>query len=106
MCYLTLAFDTTDHTILFERLDNVVKAKETTLSCLRPYLTNCYQFVDVNDNLSSHGKIQFAVLQGFFLGPLFFFLYMLPLSDIIHTVNMVLAFTVTLLKHSCMFQLG
>ncbi|KAF4085663.1 hypothetical protein AMELA_G00097960 [Ameiurus melas] len=72
---LSAAFDTIDHTILLDRLEDVVGIKTD--------LTDRYQFVDVNVHFSMHTEVTFGVPQGSVLGPLLFTLYMLPLGQII-----------------------
>ncbi|KAF7688167.1 hypothetical protein HF521_014173 [Silurus meridionalis] len=61
---LSAAFDTIDHTILLARLENVVGIKGTALSWLRSYLTDRYQFVDVNGEFSTLYEVKFASLDG------------------------------------------
>lgn len=64
------AFDTTSHTIVLDRLENLGFKGE---SRPRAYLIDHYQFVDVNvDSHSSHIKVMFGVPNGSVLDQLFF----------------------------------
>ncbi|XP_076844395.1 uncharacterized protein LOC143489331 [Brachyhypopomus gauderio] len=86
---LSAAFDTIDHRILLERLERWVGVSGTALSWFHSYLTNCYQFVELNNIPSKRTKVKYEVPQGSILGPLLFTLYMLPLGTVInkHGVN-------------------
>ena len=71
---LTKAFDTVNHRILLEKLRHLgVRGIPNKL--LESYLTNRYQYVQINDNKSSLRSINCGVPQGSVLGPLLFILY-------------------------------
>ncbi len=70
---LSAAFDTIDHNILLNRLENFVGISGSALEWFKRYLSDRHQFVAVNEE----------VPQCSVLGPLLFTLYMLPLGNII-----------------------
>lgn len=79
---LTAAFDTIDHTILIDRLENSVCIRGTVLKWLNSFLTNRSFSVKMGDHYSSKAHLFCGVPQGSILAPLLFSLYLLPLGTI------------------------
>ena len=80
---LSAAFDTTDHCLLHDKLQNMYGISGTALSWFSSYLTNRTQSVIVNDHISQVSSISYDVPQGSVLGPILFILYAKPFSDLI-----------------------
>uniref|UniRef100_A0A3P9CE79 Reverse transcriptase domain-containing protein n=1 Tax=Maylandia zebra TaxID=106582 RepID=A0A3P9CE79_9CICH len=80
---LTSAFDTIDHTILINRLRDVVGVSGLALKWFQSYLSNRSFSVFANQFMSHSKDLTCGVRQGSVLGPILFLLYMLPLGLII-----------------------
>ncbi len=49
---LSAAFDTIDHNILLNRLENFVGISGNALAWLKSYVSDCHQFVAVNEEVA------------------------------------------------------
>ena len=68
---LSAAFDTLDHLILFDWLENLVGIGGQALSWFRSYLSDQYQFVNFNNFKSHQARVRYGVPQGSVFGPLY-----------------------------------
>ena len=80
---LSKAFDTLDHQILLNKLENS-GIRGTPLSLFESYLSNRHQFTCVDGENSDLEKVKFGVPQGSVLGPLLFLLYVSDMLNCYH----------------------
>ena len=76
LLYLSAAFDTIDHGIMWSRLE---RPKEKHLAWFDSYLPTRFQCISVEEALSEVLCLLFGMQQGLILGPLLFIIYTLPL---------------------------
>ena len=76
------AFDTIDHNILLDKLQ-YYGLDDTALKLFRSYLTNRYQYVQIENAKSQLLEINTGVPQGSILGPLLFIIYINDISQYI-----------------------
>ena len=79
---LSLAFDTVDHFLLLQRLEDHFGIKETALEWIRSYLTSRTQKVSVGNSRSPPVTLTFVMPQWSILGPILFTLYTCSLGPI------------------------
>ena len=82
MLDLSAAFDTIDHNILLRRLESRFGIKGVALQWIKSYLSQRKQSVKFGNTISDPIELFFGVPKGSVLGPLFFSLYISPMSDI------------------------
>ena len=78
---LSKAFDTVDHSILFDKLEHY-GIRGLSLKWVKSYFSTRLQFVGYNGHVSSRTNISGGVPQGSILGPLFFLLYINDINNV------------------------
>ena len=91
------AFDTIDHRILLEKLQNMNFVKNIKIIC--SYLIERYQYVQIEDKKSSLLPMFFGVPQGSILGPVLFNLYIAELAGRTYSKTIQYADDTTLYRH-------
>ncbi len=86
---LTAAFDTVDHNILLERLENWVGLSGMVLKWFRSYLEGRGYYVSIGEHKSKWTSMTCGVPQGSILAPLLFSLQSIDGSDMSASENQV-----------------
>ena len=86
---LSAAFDTIDHSLLYDCLHDWFGLDGAVLSWIKSYLSNRKQKIKIGDSFSEAVILPFGVPQGSVLGPLLFTLYTSPLSQVISKFNVI-----------------
>ena len=79
---LSAAFDTIDHQTLLHRLEHHFGVRDKPLMWISSYLSDRFQTVCVNGELSERKLLKFGVPQGSVLGPKMYTMYTKPLGKI------------------------
>ena len=82
MLDLSAAFDTIDHTTLLNRLEKDFGISGKPIQWIQSYLSDRYQTVTIEGELSKPVKLNYSVPQGSVLGPKFFTMYTKPVGEI------------------------
>ena len=82
---LSAVFDTIDHDNLFYILEKYVGIGGSALRLIRSYFSDRTHRVQIDGILSDFASLLCGVPQGSVLGPMKFFLYLLPLGAILKT---------------------
>ena len=85
---LSSAFDTVDHDNLITRLKHRFGVTGKALGWVQSYLLRRTQVLKIGTERSSSRNLFCGVLQGSVLGPILYYMYTSPLTDIISKHNM------------------
>ena len=83
MLDLSAAFDTIDHDILFDRMENTLGITGPALDWFRSYLSGRTLRIQIDKSFSELQDILWSVPQGSVLGPFLSLIYLLPLGILI-----------------------
>jgi hypothetical protein len=83
MLDLSSAFDTVDHQLLFDRLENQFFIRGDALTLIKSYLCNRKFSVVINGFTGTSHDLKYGVPQGSILGPLFYLLYTREIEEIV-----------------------
>ena len=84
---LSAAFDTIDHSILFNYLLHWYDIDGVVLKWVQSYLNSRKQRIKIDGHLSDAFQLPCGVPEGSVLGPLLFTLYTTPLSSVLSKFN-------------------
>ena len=93
------AFDTVNYKTLLSHLNNLGFSKHL-LKLVSSYLSNRYQYVQVDDRISKRLLVNFGVPQGSILGPILFNLYVTSINTNGDSEYLLYADDTTLLRYS------
>ena len=92
------AFDTIDHRILIEKLQEL-KFSKRAIKIMHSYLQDRQQYVQIEDKKSSLLPVFYGVPQGSILGPVLFNIYVAGLANRVYCKTIQYADDTTLYKH-------
>lgn len=84
---LSAAFDTIDHDLMLQRLEESLGVKGAVLKWFSSYLKNRTSEISIEYEKSNPAKCKYGVPQGSVLGPILFTIYTMPLAKIIASYN-------------------